>query len=412
MISYEDALSLVLSQAKLVKTHEILTQQAFGQILAEKIVSPIALPSFNNSAMDGYALRSDETKMASKAAPCFFDKRSTVGAGELSRTTFQSHQTIEIMTGAPLPDAFDAVVPIEKITSHTEGAKEQIGISFPLQKGENVRYKGDDIDAGQVLLSKGTRLTHEMIMTLSGVGIHSVNCFQRPRILILPTGKELSVHDKPKLDHQIFDCNSPYLSSRLEHNWGATVHVEPLLTDTVEPFCDCLQQYLNQYPDLDIIISTGAVSAGKYDFIPSALARLGAKTVFHKIAIRPGKPVLFATLPNGTLFFGLPGNPSAVACGTQFLIEPFLCKQRERVIKSPDIALLDSSLSYKKPLCFFQKAHHYIDEQAISRVEILSGQASFKIAPFLKANSWVKIDTAPTTLNQGDEVKVYPMTFF
>lgn len=410
MINYKEALALILEKAVGAKTVSRATEKTYGHVLAEDLYAPIALPSFNNSAMDGYAIQSNKTESASNAKVIWFDKITTLGAGEQIEKTYQAHQTTEIMTGAPVPDQFDAVVPVEKTQLLTQGDLEQVGITAPLGKGENIRFQGEDIDAGRQLLSKGTRLTHEHIMTLTGVGIQTIATFKPPRVLILATGKELSINKDAKLDHQIYDCNSPFLSSCLQNKWHATVHIAHLLTDTDTPFCDLIQDFLKQYPDLDMIISTGAVSAGKYDFIPRALNTLKANTVYHKVAIRPGKPALFATLPNGTVYFGLPGNPSAVACGMQFFIDPYLCKQRTMRIQSPIAAVLDNTSTYNKPLCFFQKAFHYIDSKAVSRVEILSGQESFKIAPFLKANSWVKVDTAPTTLNQGEYVMVYPMS--
>lgn len=409
MISYDEALEQVLNQAETAQAITTQTSEAYGKILAESLYAPMALPSFHNSAMDGFAVCAENTLNASKLKPIWFDKMNTLGAGEAPDKIYQAHQATEIMTGAPLPEAFDAVVPVEKTQSETLGEIERIGITVALKEGENIRYRGEDIDEGQLLLSQGTRLTHEHIMTLSGLGIQTLKTFKPPHVLILATGKELSVDKRAKLSHQIYDCNSPYLASCLRKKWDATVHIEHLLTDTPEPFCERIQHYISAYPELDMICSTGAVSAGKYDFIPKALHRMKAETLFHKVAIRPGKPVLFAKLPNGTAYLGLPGNPSAVACGRLFFIEPLLQKQRLMSPSSPISAVLEKTVSYQKPLCFFLKAYHFVDNKGISRVKILSGQESFKISPFLKANSWVKVDKAPTTIHQGEQVTVYPM---
>ena len=411
MISYNEALELILKHSQaLLETETVEIMQSHGRILAEKLYAPISLPSYNNSAMDGYALCTEETLLATPENPICFKQTECVAAGELPETPdYAPLNTIEIMTGAPVPDHFDAVVPIENIKKPIVHHSNMVGITAPLKIGANIRYQGEDIQEGNLLLSEGDEITPQKIMTLTGVGIQNISVFKKPNVLVLSTGKELAVNQPLDTNFLIHDCNSPFLQSSLQNKNACNVKVDHILSDTDEEFTTFMQTQLAHKNCPNIIISTGAVSAGKYDFIPRSLKRIGAEIIFHKAAIRPGKPILFAILPNGAFYFGLPGNPSAAASGLRFFVAPLIRQLNKIPREKPIYAYLDQTHTLKKSLCFFLKAHHYIDEKGISRVTILPGQASFMISPMLQANAWVKIDETPSTTPHDTLVAVYPM---
>jgi len=409
MIDYNEALGLILKQNGSLETETIDILQANNRTLAQEIKSPISLPSYHNSAMDGYALRSHETQGASSDHPIWLQPTQCIAAGDKpdSETKNIKSHTMEIMTGAPVPDLFDCVIPVENVLLSEDKSSNEIGIINPISNGSNIRYKGEDITQGDILLSKGEQINSSRMMTLTGVGIKKIEVFKKPNLLVLATGKELAVDQPLDTKFLINDCNSPFLYTSLSNQYSCDVRVDHILSDTDEEFIKFMNDELSNEQCPDIIISTGAVSAGKFDFIPRSLALMGANIIFHKVAIRPGKPILFAVLPNGTFYFGLPGNPSAVASGLRFFVYPLLRKLNHLPSEKPIYAELDQDLSLQKPLCFFQKSFHYIDENGISRVKILTGQASFMIKPMLQANAWVMLEFAPLSIQKNTLVAVY-----
>jgi molybdopterin molybdotransferase len=409
MHKYHEALAIIQNEKVSADIASIKVKLAENCMLAEDLFAPISLPSFDNTAMDGFAVRSQETINATKDCPIWFDLLDSIGAGEkTSHSHFREKSALEIMTGAPMPADFDAVIPVEKICRPSDASTFKIGVDAPLRQGENIRYRGEDIQKGARLLSKGERLTPHRLMTLTGLGIANVKVFKKIHIQVVSTGKEL-VQDKPiDESHQIYDCNAPFLLSVLKRQWDSDVKSTHLSADSDEAFQKWLEGIMNQADSPSIIISTGAVSAGKYDFIPRTLKAMGAHILFHKVAIRPGKPILFARLPNGSFYFGLPGNPSAVAAGYRFFVVPFLKRLHQMADEAPCYAKLDSTITLAKPLCFFQKAYHYIDKEGGSRIRILPGQASFMISPMLSANAWAMIEDAPIEILKDTLIPVYP----
>lgn len=404
MIHYHEALNLILEQQNKLEIEHINLIDSFGRVLAEDLYAPISLPSYDNSAMDGYALVAAETQDASVDKPIWFSQSACIGAGELLQDTPHFPQsTVEIMTGAPIARPFNAVIPVEKILKEND----MIGITYPLTVGENVRYQGEDVQKNTFLLGRGEQINAQRIMSLSGLGFQKIPAFKRAKILVVSTGKEVVFHEPIDTRYQLYDCNSPFLQSGLLNSHQCGVVSEHLCDDTDEAFIALISKQLNQDNSPNIIISTGAVSAGKYDFIPRSLKKIGAKIIFHKVAVRPGKPILFAILPNGSFYFGLPGNPSAVAAGLRFFVSPLLRQLNNMPKESPIFAKLTETTTLKAPLCFFQKAYHYIDDNACSYVELLAGQSSFMISPMLHANAWVLIEDAPSTTEKDTLVPVY-----
>lgn len=405
MIQYREALALILENRQSLESEYVDIAHALKRVLAEDLYAPFSLPSYNNSAMDGYALRAEETLGASLENPIWFEQIDCVGAGEYLQTVNHTPKTvIEIMTGAPVPEHCNAVIPVEKTVKNNFN---KIGITQALKVGENIRYQGEDIQKNAFLLGKGETINAERIMTLAGLGFHKIPVFKKLKILVLATGKELVVNAPADERYQLHDCNSPFLQASLFNTFQCEVTTDHLFSDTDEEFSTFLAKQIAHKNCPNIIISTGAVSAGKYDFIPRSLKKLGATIIFHKVAIRPGKPILFAILQNGTLYFGLPGNPSAVAAGFRFFVYPLLRQFNAMPTEQPIYAKLEQTVTLHAPLCFFQKAKLYFDEKGCACVKILPGQASFMISPLLEANAWVMFEKGAPTIEKDTLVPVF-----
>lgn len=385
MISYEEALKMIAATTTQLAPVSLLSKNALDHVLAENLVSPVNLPSFANTAMDGFSLA---TRGHELPAGTEWDVLGEQAAGD--GKTQASEGAWEIMTGARIPDGFDAVIPIEQvqvIQFRHDGRPARIRSIAAILPGQHVRHAGEDIALGEIAMEAGERLEPQHIMLLAGLGIREVLVTRPPRIALICTGREL-IDDvsQPLIEGQIRNSNGPFLLARIAAAGAVLVHYETV-SDEPDEFIASLKKALSLTPD--IVISTGAVSMGRYDFIPDALLRENAEILFHKVAIRPGKPLLYARLAGGQLYFGLPGNPVSSAVGLRFFVEAAIRIQLglppERSIKVP----IKSAMKKKAGFRFHQKAKLEVGSHGQLQVSVLSGQESFRIRPLLQANAWV-----------------------
>jgi len=395
-LAYEDALSMVLGASRRLPNEACLSTQCLGRVLASSIASGMNLPPFDNSAMDGFALHGDATVHAGTELE--IEGEQAAGDG-IARTRGGAW---EIMTGARMPDGLDRVIPVEQ----TERlASSRIRLLANVEPGQNVRRAGSDVHHGETVLSAGTVLAPQHLMLLAALGIAEVQVTVRPRVAVLCTGREL-VDDpaQPLAPGQIRNSNGPFLAARLPLAGADVVHVETVGDDAVA-FESALRRA--REAGAQVIISSGAVSMGRYDFVPQALERIGAETLFHKVAIRPGKPLLFARLPGDALLFGLPGNPIAVAVGLRFFVEPSLRVMLGLPKETPRRVPLLNAYSKKPRLRFHLKSRLRIDTQGHLAVEVLDGQESYRIRPLSDANAWSIVPADIDALSAGAYVDVY-----
>ncbi len=396
MISYDEALALVAKESELQPHEAIAPKDTLGRVLAKAITATRSLPPFDNTAMDGFALRAQD----SFGAPVKLPVVGSFAAGDVPTTPEQAG-AIEIMTGAPMPDWCDCVVPIENVDVQraADGVPVAVTIKTPIPKGQHIRRAGEDVQAGQALVGAGTRITPEILAVLTALGLDKVQVTTRPAIALIGTGQEVIRDPAQDLNPgQIYDSNTPYLRAAL-HREGYAATVMNGSPDDTDGFLNAIKAA----GDAKIIISTGAVSMGRRDFVPEALARLGARTVFHKTAIRPGKPILFARLPDGAYFFGLPGNPVSAAVGLAFFVMPLLNRLCGVSAASATPAVLAAAFNKKKGLTMFAKARLDGDQ-----VTVLHGQQSFRLAPLLEAHGWAILPAAAEAMQAGDPVGFQP----
>lgn len=400
MIGYDDALFALLPHARRLDAISCGTADALGKVLAADVVSPMDLPSFDHSAMDGYALHAEQIL----AAGTEHAVHGSQAAGDASRIS--QGMAWEIMTGARLPDGLDTVVPVERtelLARHDDGSPARIRLLDALGPKANVRYAGSDVAKGAVAIEAGTRVEANHVMLLAALGVAQVQVFRRPRVAILCTGKELQADlAQPLADGQIYGSNGPYLAAAFAA-MGAQVCCCETVDDTSDTFVAAVQRA--REAAVDLIVSTGAVSMGRYDFVPEALAELGAKVLFHKVAIRPGKPQLAATLGDA-LVFALPGTPMAVAVGLRFFIAPVLRAMRGQAPEQAWRAVLDTSQSLKAGLRHFLRATTVPAEDGRLHVQVLAQQQPFRIQPFAQAAAWVVVPEDGSELAAGDWVDV------
>lgn len=404
MTGIEDAIALVRGAATALPALRMPLAEARGRVLAADVVAPMPLPPFDNSAMDGFALCANGVAIAAGRE---FSIDGEQAAGDAARAA--RGEACEIMTGARMPDGFDSVAPVEDVAVLDRDAAQRprrIRIERGVAPAQHVRRAGEDLPGGTIALASGAVLDPFACMLLDALGVDAVDVRSRPRIAVFATGRELVADPRRTLaSGEIRDSNGPYLEARLVEA-GAEVVRRATLPDEVDTFVAAVREALAL--GVDAIISTGAGSMGRYDFVPEALATLGARTVFHKLRMRPGKPQLFALLPQGALFFGLPGNPMSAAVGQRLLVEAAL----RRMLGMPDEARwrlpLATELQKKPGIASIQKVALRLHADGQVRVQPLRGQESFRIAPLRGTHAWALLPEDVERIAAGTLVDVLP----
>jgi molybdopterin molybdotransferase len=395
-LAYEEALRIVLTASARMPVEACAISSCIGRVLAKAVVSEVALPPFDNSAMDGFALRGGAQAVPA-GSTLHIEGQQAAGDGVSQARS----GAWEIMTGARVPDGLDRVIPVEQ----TERAGEHITLQADVEPGQNIRLAGSDVGRGDVVIEPGTTLAPNHLMLLAALGLANVSVATRPRVAVLCTGREL-VDDasQPLQAGQIRNSNGPFLTARLPLSGAEVIYTETV-GDDAAAFEAALRNALDA--GAQIVITTGAVSMGRYDFVPQALENIGATTLFHKVAIRPGKPLLFARLRDNALLFGLPGNPIAVAVGLRFFIEPALRVMLGLPAEMPRRVPLLASFGKKPKLRFHLKTRLRIDAEGRLGAEILGGQESYRIRPLADANAWAIVPADIDVLPKGAMVDVY-----
>jgi molybdopterin molybdotransferase len=407
MISFQAATEIVLREGgkRLLGTEKVFLSAISGRICASAIQAPISNQPFDNSAMDGYALRSQDIADATNDNPVTLMMIGHLAAGgEPFVRPLTQGECYEIMTGAPVPSGCDTVVPVEKTLRQAE---REIRFQASAVIGDNIRRAGADFMRGDKVLEKGVSLETHHILALATLGIGEVEVIRRPKAGLLSTGMEVVDDFKASLKRgQIYNSTKPYLEAAMKE-MGMEVTLSESVQDDHRLFKECLLRMADQ--GCEILLSTGAVSAGVHDFVPQILKEMGAEIFFHGVAIRPGKPIIFARLPNGgPLFFGLPGNPVSTAVGLRFFVMPALRAMQGIQQEVPGCAVLSQLYEVKKPeLCFFMRGVMHTSADGINQVTIPKHQQSFMVSPFVHTNVWVKWPKGLSVLNAGEVVEIY-----
>ncbi|MGH8025093.1 MAG: molybdopterin molybdotransferase MoeA, partial [Pseudoxanthomonas sp.] len=366
MIGYADALELLLAGARVLEAERCECPDALSRVLAGPVHAPRALPPFDNAAMDGYAFASEGSMFAAGSE---HEVAGLIAAGAPSPPNAATG-VWEITTGAPLPAGLDCVVPFERVERLEAG---RIRLREAPFSGQNVRHSGSDVPIDQQVAAAGQRIDPALRMVFAALGIAQLKVRRKPRVALLSTGAELVADASlPLGEGQIYASNASYLEASLRA-MGAEVIAKAALGDDAQAFAAQLRQIASR---ADLVLSTGAVSMGPRDFIPASLRAAGARLLFHKVAIRPGKPILAASLQEGALFIGLPGNPIAAAVGFRFFAVPLLRTMLGMPSESPLRVPLSSPVHAVAGLRHFLKARLRQDASSGIGAELLEGQQS------------------------------------
>jgi len=305
LLSIAEAQHLVLERARPLPAENVPLEVAARRVLAEPARAEIDLPPFASSAMDGYAVRAGET-------PGRLGIQARIAAGKPATAALEPGQAMGIATGGVVPDGADAVIPIEYVVDHGNA----IEIGSAVERGDNVRPRGGDIRAGEVVVEAGSVLTPARLGALAAAGIPQVRCTRRPRAAVLPTGSELRRPGEPLAAGEIYEANGLILSAQLEAA-GAAVELMPAVGDDEAAHRGALEHAL----DADVVVTSGGVSVGPHDLVRRVEADLGVEEVFWRVSVKPGKPIAFGVRER-TLVFGLPGNPVSALVGFVLFVEP------------------------------------------------------------------------------------------
>ena len=326
LLNVDVAIKNILDTITLINHEVIDITDALNRILAEDIYSDINLPPFANSSMDGFAVKAEDVIHATQDSPVQLNIVIDIPAGKAPDKTLESGQTARIMTGAPMPDGADAVIPVEDTNADWSNNLESplnqsVKVFRSVHSGDYVRPIGEDIQTGELTLKAGMRLRPQEIGVLVALGKSRVRVIRQPRIAIISTGDELIGVDEALTPGKIRDTNSYTLSGLITNLGGIPIKL-PVARDTLDDVRQLFQSALTQQPDM--IISSAGVSVGAADFIRDILRELG-QVDFWRINLRPGKPLAYGQI-QGVPFFGLPGNPVSAMVTFHVLVRPALLK--------------------------------------------------------------------------------------
>jgi molybdopterin molybdotransferase len=296
-------------------------REAEGRVLAEDIIAPVALPVFDNSAMDGYAVRADEVASASDDRPVKLPVAEDIPAGRIDLPSLEPGTAHRIMTGAPVPPGATAVVPVEA----TDGRIDVVAINAPVPEGKHIRRAGEDVAAGSLVLRPGRVVTPAVIGLAAALGLPALTVIPPQRVLLVSTGSELVTPGEALRPGQIYESNSPMLAAAIREAGGEVVAIATV-SDDVDQFVAVIDRHA---AESDLIISSGGISAGAYEVVKDAFGRSGDRGVeFAKVAMQPGMPQGAGRVA-GTPILTLPGNPvSALVCFEVFIRGPLRSAMR------------------------------------------------------------------------------------
>ena len=394
LLSIDDALACVLARARPLPSERVPLVRAAGRVLAEDVAAAVDLPPFPSSAMDGYALRAGDTP---GRLPVVFRIAAGVPAGR----PLAQGEAMAISTGGAVPEGADAVAQIEIVTEE-DGT---LHVPDPIAPGTNVRPRGGDVRAGEVVLGAGTRLTAAQVGALAATGAAEAVVGRRPRVVVLGTGTELRAPGEALGPGQIYESNGAMLQAAFEAAGAEVERMGPVEDDEAAH-----RSALERGLDADVLVSSGGVSVGPHDLVRRILGELGVQEEFWGVSVRPGKPLAFGTR-GSTLVFGLPGNPVSALVSTELFVRPALLALQGAAEPGP----LYRSARMVVPI----RRNRMRDELARARtragddgvvVEPLPGQESHMIVRSASADALVLVPAGDGELAAGELVRYLPLS--
>ncbi|MCW2615394.1 MAG: molybdopterin molybdochelatase [Frankiales bacterium] len=399
MITVEEHLARILSVVEPLSSLQLGLMDAHGCVLTEDVVAVAALPGFDNSSQDGYAVRRDDVLGASESSPVVLPVTGDVAAGPASPLRVQPGVCVRIMTGAMMPAGADAVVPLE----WTDGGISSVSITRVPDVGAYVRRVGEDVAAGETVLTAGTVLGAAQIGIAAAVGRSRLVVRPRPRVVVVSTGSELVEAGQPLSPGRIADSNSPALTAAALEA-GAIAYRVGIVPDDPRTLASTLEDQLVR---ADVLVTSGGVSVGAYDVVKEVLSRLGT-VQFDKVAMQPGMPQGFGTIgPDSTPVFGLPGNPVSALVSFEAFVRPALRKMlgatplerpRVRAVAAKTLTAPEGKQAYLRVLLEVKKGAYVVTP--------VSGPGSHLMAGMARANALAIVPVGVERIAAGDPVDV------
>lgn len=389
----EKILSLVNT---VTDTESCSVESSFGRVLAGDIISPVNVPQYTNSAMDGYAIRGDDLDRQ------HYQIVAEVLAGHAYERPLEKGQAVKIMTGAPTPELADTVVMREQATENSDG------VTFSgatIKQGQNVRQAGEDLPMGSDVFSQGQRLSSAEMGMIASLGFGDCDVYRKLKVAVFSTGDEVQAPGSEQKANSIFDSNRFTIMAMLQ-NLGCEILDFGILEDDQQTMVDALQQASAQ---ADVVITSGGVSVGDADYIKLALDQLGSID-FWRINMRPGRPLAFGQI-NDKPFFGLPGNPVAVMVSFINFVEPALRKMQGEVDWQPlkVNAIATESLRSRQGRTEFSRGVYQLDSRGQLTVATTGKQGSGILRSMSEANCLIEISPAVDTVKVGESVTIIPL---
>ncbi len=398
MISVAGAIQIVKQQTRALSPESVALENALGRILAEDVVADSDLPPFDRSQMDGYAIRAADAQVV----PARLKIVGESAAGRGWHNELNAGQAVRIMTGAPVPVGADSVQQVE-LTRELDGGSE-VEILESVTTGRSIVKRGNEIKQGETVLREGEKINAGTVAALASFGYANVQVGQRPRVAIFATGTELVAVDQTPAKDQIRDSNNFSIAAYAQLA-GATIERLPLAGDDIEQL---KLQIAAAAGRSDIIVTSGGVSVGRYDFTKAVLKELGAEIFFERVALRPGKPTVFARLPNGTMVFGLPGNPVSVSVTFNIFARAAILQMQgaKDTDLAPETALLACKVKPAKDRESYLPARLSTNESAQLIAEPLKWGGSSDFVAFAQASVLIDVPAGPDMLEAGTKVRV------
>ena len=404
MINYKEAKKILIKSKIKIKNELIDSSKSINRINVLDIYCTVNYPAGTNAAFDGFAINSKDTNKLNKDNLQNFKILKTISAGDNPKLNkIKKYETVEVMTGALIPKFFDTIIPIEKIIFHPNN--KYISINSKIKKNQHIRFDGSDYKKKDLIVKKGTIIQPSHILAFKTLGITKIKVKKKPNILFFSTGNEIS-NNKNIVNWKVRNSNSYYIKSLSNHFLFNFIDGGILRDKDEKLFKKMLEKSFKS--KIDIIITSGAVSAGKHDFIPSVVKKFSLSNFFKGVSIRPGKPILFAKFRNfEKAIFGLPGNPISSSACFRFFVYPYLLNILGILNEKPFKAKLKNNYTKNKKVLRFLKAILTSTNDGKLEIQVLKGQESFRIKSFVASNVWGLFQDGQSIFKKGDIIECY-----
>ncbi|GAA0426708.1 molybdopterin molybdotransferase MoeA [Virgibacillus salarius] len=401
-IKVNEALKRVIKYAPQGSIHYIPIHQSYGHFLGDDLVADHPIPPFDRSPYDGFAVRSKDTEAAASTNPQNYEVIAEIGAGSVFTGKVGKMQAVRIMTGAQVPNGCDAVIMFESVKEYEACGKRYIQIKRRLQQGENISFTGEDVKSGEVLAKKGTYISPGIVALLATFGYKHVPTSKKPTVGIIATGSELLELDEEIQPGKIRNSNAYMVQSQVIRAGGEPYYFGQFS----DHFTACFEQVKQALDQVDILITTGGVSVGDYDYMQDIYKELGAEILFNKVGMRPGSVTTVAK-KTGKLLFGLSGNPSACFVGFELFTRPAIRKflHAFHPLLKKETAILGADFSKPNPFDRFVRGRLTFHQGKLVATPIGLDKSNV-VSSLGAANVFIEFPAGTRGYKQGSEISV------